>query len=110
MLALEEDESCGGGGRHLGTAPGPPHGLGPAEAKASPKHGHKVPPQEDAHAAVSAWQRQRGDFEPLRAEPNGFLVHHLGHSVTLSLKTFGMRPKAAGLGRGRIMWRRGRHL
>ena len=25
-------------------------------------------------------------FEPLRAEPNGFLVHHLSHSVTLSLK------------------------
>jgi hypothetical protein len=24
-------------------------------------------------------------FEPLRAEPNGFLVHHLDHSVTLSL-------------------------
>ena len=24
-------------------------------------------------------------FEPLRAEPNGFLVHHLNHSVTLSL-------------------------
>ena len=23
-------------------------------------------------------------FEPLRAEPNGFLVHHLKHSVTLS--------------------------
>ena len=23
-------------------------------------------------------------FEPLRAEPNGFLVHHLNHSVTLS--------------------------
>ena len=23
-------------------------------------------------------------FEPLRAEPNGFLVHHLTHSVTLS--------------------------
>ena len=24
-------------------------------------------------------------FEPLRAEPNGFLVHHLSHSVTLSI-------------------------
>ena len=23
-------------------------------------------------------------FEPLRADPNGFLVHHLSHSVTLS--------------------------
>ena len=25
-------------------------------------------------------------FEPLRAEPNGFRVHHLNHSVTLSVK------------------------
>ena len=25
-------------------------------------------------------------FEPLRAEPNGFLVHHLSHSVTLSTR------------------------
>ena len=24
-------------------------------------------------------------FEPLRAEPNGFLVHHLSHSVTVSV-------------------------
>ena len=24
--------------------------------------------------------------EPLRAEPNGFLVHHLSHSVTVSLQ------------------------
>ena len=24
-------------------------------------------------------------FEPLRAEPSGFLVHHLNHSVTLSM-------------------------
>ena len=24
-------------------------------------------------------------FEPLRADPNGFLVHHLNHSVTLSM-------------------------
>ena len=27
-------------------------------------------------------------FEPLRAEPNGCLVHHLSHSVTLSLTVF----------------------
>ena len=27
-------------------------------------------------------------FEPLRAEPNGFLVHHLNHSVTLSCFLF----------------------
>ena len=25
-------------------------------------------------------------FEPLRAEPNGFLVHHLNHSVTVSME------------------------
>ena len=29
-------------------------------------------------------------FEPLRAEPNGFRVHHLSHSVTLSVNK-GMR-------------------
>jgi hypothetical protein len=28
-------------------------------------------------------------FEPLRAEPNGFLVHHLNHSVTLSCRRCG---------------------
>ena len=28
-------------------------------------------------------------FEPLRAEPNGFLVHHLNHSVTLSCASVG---------------------
>ena len=26
-------------------------------------------------------------FEPLRAEPNGFLVHHLNRSVTLSCRS-----------------------
>ena len=31
-------------------------------------------------------------FEPLRAEPNGFLVHHLNHSVTLSWRKYGARP------------------
>ena len=36
---------------------------------------------EDKHHSTA-----RG-FEPLRAEPNGFLVHHLGHSVTLSCCT-----------------------
>ena len=29
-------------------------------------------------------------FEPLRAEPNGFLVHHLNHSVTLSVVAWAM--------------------
>jgi hypothetical protein len=29
--------------------------------------------------------KRRKGFEPLRAEPNGFLVHHLNHLVTLSL-------------------------
>ena len=37
------------------------------------------------------------EFEPLRAEPNGFLVHHLNHSVTLSLssKDWGRAASAA---------------
>ena len=30
-------------------------------------------------------------FEPLRAEHNGFLVHHLNHSVTLSAGFFGRK-------------------
>ena len=32
---------------------------------------------------VHTYSTARG-FEPLRAEPNGFRVHHLSHSVTLS--------------------------
>ncbi len=35
--------------------------------------------------AQAAKTTARG-FEPLRAEPNGFLVHHLNHSVTLSCR------------------------
>ena len=35
-------------------------------------------------------------FEPLWAEPNGFLVHHLGHSVTLSLDLLGRRLNNPG--------------
>jgi hypothetical protein len=40
-----------------------------------------------ASAATSAMLKLNDSkgFEPLRAEPNGFLVHHLNHSVTLSL-------------------------
>ena len=30
------------------------------------------------------WKTTARGFEPLRAEPNGFLVHHLSHSVTVS--------------------------
>ena len=39
----------------------------------------------DAAAGVGMQMQStpRG-FEPLRAEPNGFLVHHLSHSVTVS--------------------------
>ena len=37
------------------------------------------------HAASAPTAR---GFEPLRAEPNGFLVHHLSHSVTLSVNKF----------------------
>ena len=39
---------------------------------------------------LSAKATARG-FEPLRAEPNGFLVHHLNHSVTLSCSTEGVK-------------------
>jgi hypothetical protein len=39
----------------------------------------------------SADSTARG-FEPLRAEPNGFLVHHLSHSVTLSCKGTSRQP------------------
>ena len=35
-------------------------------------------------------------FEPLRAEPNGFLVHHLNHSVTLSLEMKSNRSYCGG--------------
>ncbi len=35
-------------------------------------------------------------FEPLRAEPNGFLVHHLNHSVTLSCRRCGARGCCCG--------------
>ena len=34
-------------------------------------------------------------FEPLRAEPNVFLVHHLSHSVTLSLLEYQGRARGA---------------
>ena len=34
-------------------------------------------------------------FEPLRAEPNGFRVHHLNRSVTLSLQSSPRHPSAA---------------
>ena len=39
-----------------------------------------------SNVVIVAWQQTtpRG-FEPLRAEPNGFLVHHLSHSVTVSM-------------------------
>ena len=36
-------------------------------------------------------------FEPLRAEPNGFLVHHLSHSVTVSLHAKIMDPATRSL-------------
>ena len=41
------------------------------------------------HAVASvASKRQRGDLNPMRAEPNAFRVHHLSHSVTLSWLLF----------------------
>ena len=42
---------------------------------------HRSPPESDIIAQAQATAR---GFEPLRAEPNGFRVHHLNHSVTLS--------------------------
>ena len=40
--------------------------------------GARAPEVKTGHGPIA-----RG-FEPLQAEPNGFLVHHLNHSVTLS--------------------------
>ena len=42
-------------------------------------------------------------FEPLRAEPNGFLVHHLSHSVTLSVNKF-PDGKLYGIGSFTLTW------
>ena len=44
------------------------------------------PPSRPTQIALhtSATETTARGFEPLRAEPNGFLVHHLNHSVTLS--------------------------
>ena len=39
---------------------------------------------ETGRGVRSATKATARGFEPLRAEPNGFLVHHLNHSVTLS--------------------------
>ena len=52
--------------------------------------GQSVEPDLQAMAVAGASEMVDGKatargFEPLRAEPNGFLVHHLNHSVTLSL-------------------------
>ena len=45
--------------------------------------GHKAQGQRDRYRTTNNNSTPRG-FEPLRAEPNGFLVHHLNHSVTVS--------------------------
>ena len=42
-------------------------------------------------------QRHRGGFEPLRAEPNGFRVHHLSHSVTLSTSSQGLASSVSDI-------------
>ena len=57
-----------------------------AKAKAS-KFANRVELQICARTAAQLTRPLRRRFEkpePLRAEPNGFLVHHLKHSVTLS--------------------------
>ena len=55
-----------------------PHTTQPTNQPTNPTHAHTFITNY-THTASTA----RG-FEPLRAEPNGFLVHHLSHSVTLS--------------------------
>ena len=42
-------------------------------------------PKMDSQSLEPVIKTTARGFEPLRAEPNGFLVHHLNHSVTLSL-------------------------
>ena len=53
----------------------------PAPALAKGEH---ESPLQTLNACSEPQTTARG-FEPLRAEPNGFLVHHLNHSVTLSM-------------------------
>ena len=55
-----------------------------------PGTGHEETKVGDTFTHRKAQTTQRG-FEPLRAEPNGFLVHLLNHSDTVSLRiaTFG---------------------
>ena len=43
-----------------------------------------IPSKPRAHKYNHIQKPTARGFEPLRAEPNGFLVHHLNHSVTLS--------------------------
>ena len=56
------------------------HGAGDATMDCA-AHLPNERPSGGGHAIGIATAR---GFEPLRAEPNGFLVHHLSHSVTLS--------------------------
>ena len=71
-------ESCSSQLRSLPSCSCPPKQLWRPEATCS---------------TVASWLPSGGPpeatargFEPLRAEPNGFLVHHLNHSVTLSME------------------------
>ena len=54
--------------------------LSPFGSTALEVHASDMMQEGDAHSPTA-----RG-FEPLRAEPNGFRVHHLNHSVTLSCR------------------------
>ena len=51
--------------------------------KTGPLDGRRTPEFLDMVSKALGESTARG-FEPLRAEPNGFPVHHLSHSVTLS--------------------------
>ena len=63
-------------------------------SRAEPKIDHAVTIPSSVKARHTCKTTPRG-FEPLRAEPNGFLVHHLNHSVTLSHMQRQARPHLA---------------
>ena len=99
-LAFETDESCGGGIDVCKEHRAPAWPWGRRSERHHPRHGAEgaqedVPRSCCACSGVCVAATARG-FEPLRPEPNGFLVHHLGHSVTLSLEFLGRRLKLGG--------------
>ena len=59
------------------------HSIAAAPSSGASLSGRHLLPRLCASSPSKLSATARG-FEPLRAEPNGFLVHHLSHSVTLS--------------------------